>query len=339
MEHHIYIHKEAITLESGVRLPELKIQYSTYGTRLPDDSNVIWVCHALTANSDAASWWPGVVGVDAFYHPEKYFIICANILASCYGTSGPTETNPDTNEPYFLDFPIVTIRDMVLAHETLREYLKIQHIHTLIGGSLGGQQAMEWAILRPHLFTHLILLATNAAHSPWGIAFNESQRMAIDLDSTWRNPSFDAGRDGLKAARSIAMLSYRSYDTYEQTQRDEDINKTDDYKVVSYQHYQGDKLVKRFNCHSYWYLTKAMDSHNVGRNRGSIENALQSITAKTLVIAISSDILFPPSEQVYLSKNIPHSAYVCIDSLYGHDGFLVEAEKICPVIQSFYSQK
>lgn len=336
MEYHIYIHKSPVVLESGAILPEVRIQYSTLGERNADDSNIIWICHALTANSDVEGWWPGLVGSDYLYNPEEHFVVCANILSSCYGTTGPTETNPETNTPYFLSFPVVTIRDMVMIHDILREHLGIHSVHTLIGGSLGGQQAMEWAIQKPEYFKHLILLSTNAFHSPWGIAFNESQRMAIDMDPTWRNPSLDAGREGLKTARSIAMLSYRSYETYVETQSEEDSSKTDDYRAITYQHYQGDKLVKRFNCHSYWYLSKAMDSHHVGRNRESVSAALGKITAKTIVIGISSDILFPVCEQEFLAKQIPNADYVCIDSLYGHDGFLTEIEKLDVVIRAFY---
>lgn len=336
MDYHIYTHKSPVTLESGAVLPEIRIQYSTSGSRNSNEDNIIWVCHALTANSDVESWWPGLVGTDYLYNPEEHFIVCANILSSCYGTTGPTETNPETNKPYFLSFPVVTIRDMVTIHDILREYLEIKKIHTLIGGSLGGQQAMEWAIQKPHLFEHLILLSTNAFHSPWGIAFNESQRMAIDMDPTWKNPSLDAGREGLKTARSIAMLSYRSYETYVETQREEDSSKTDDYRAITYQHYQGDKLVKRFNCHSYWYLSKAMDSHHVGRNRESVLAALASIRSKTLVIGISSDILFPVIEQEFVAQHIAGAQYVCIDSLYGHDGFLTETDKLDVVIRDFY---
>ncbi|MBC7449985.1 MAG: homoserine O-acetyltransferase [Cytophagales bacterium] len=339
MQHHIYTHKFPVTLESGAALPEVRIQYSAMGERNADDSNVIWICHALTANSDAETWWPGLVGSGYLYNPEAYFIICANILSSCYGTTGPTETNPLTNKPYFLSFPVVTIRDMVTIHDILREHLNIQHIHTLIGGSLGGQQAMEWAIQKNELFDHLILMSTNAFHSPWGIAFNESQRMAIDMDPTWKNSALDAGREGLKTARSIAMLSYRSYQTYVETQSEEDSSRTDDYKAITYQHYQGDKLVKRFNCHSYWYLSKAMDSHHVGRKRESVHAALGAIQAKTLVIGISTDILFPVCEQEFLASYIKGAQYSGIDSLYGHDGFLTEVEKIEVVIKDFYNNE
>jgi homoserine O-acetyltransferase len=338
MKHHIYHHTLPVTLESGIVLPEVFIQYSTLGERNKNEDNIIWICHALTANSDAENWWPGLVGSGYLYNPEEHFIICANVLSSCYGTTGPTETDPTTNKPYFLTFPVVTIRDMVMIHDLLRIHLSISKIQTLIGGSLGGQQALEWSIQKPSLFEYLILLSTNAFHSPWGIAFNESQRMAIGMDPTWKNPALDAGREGLKTARAIAMLSYRSYETYVQTQSEEDSSRTDDYKAITYQHYQGDKLVKRFNCHSYWYLSKAMDSHHIGRKRESIYAALGSIKARTLVIGISTDILFPVCEQEFLAKHITNAEYICIDSLYGHDGFLTEVEKIGPAIKQFYNK-
>jgi len=338
VENKTYTYNNSYTLESGHSLPGLQISYSTSGKLNPEKNNVIWVCHALTANSDVEGWWCGLVGPNFLFDPSKYFIVCANILGSCYGTSGPTEINPSTGKPYYLSFPQVTIRDMVGAHELLRQHLGIEKIHTCIGGSLGGQQALEWSIINPDLISHLILLATNAFHSPWGIAFNESQRMAIKADATWNSESLTAGQEGLKAARAIALLSYRNYNTYQATQSEEDINKKDNYKAISYQNYQGQKLVNRFNCHSYLYLSKSMDSHNVGRGRGSAEKALKLIKSNTLLIGIKSDILFPVSEQVFLSKHIPGAVYNEIDSLYGHDGFLIETKKISELIEIFFKK-
>jgi homoserine O-acetyltransferase/O-succinyltransferase len=332
-------HTEVFKLESGQTLAELNIAYSTIGKLSPKKDNVIWICHALTANSEVAGWWPGIIGEGKLYDPEKYFIICANILGSCYGTSGPLETDKKTGEPYYMKFPQFTIRDMVAAHEILRNHLEIKKIHTCIGGSLGGQQAMEWAASNPELISNLILLATNAYHSPWGIAFNESQRMAIKSDPTWQEARADAGQEGLKAARAIALLSYRNYDTYLLSQVETDLEKTDGYKASSYQNYQGEKLINRFNCHSYWFLSKAMDSHNVGRGRGGIAKALSGIKSNTLLIGITTDILFPVSEQKFLQENIPNSLFNEIDSLFGHDGFLIETEKIERSIKAFYKQK
>ncbi|MDB5272504.1 MAG: metX [Chitinophagaceae bacterium] len=336
MKESIYQHKGKLILESGEQLEDISIAYTTYGTLAPDGSNVIWICHALTANADPAEWWPGLVGEGRFYNPATHFIVCANVLSSCYGTTGPASKNNQQDKTYFWEFPQVTIRDMVLAHELLRKHLGIQHIHTLIGGSLGGMQVLEWTISHPQLFDHVIMLATNARHSAWGIAFNESQRLAIKADPTWNQHHPNAGIAGLKAARAIALLSYRGYETYDRSQSEDDLNKIDHYKASSYQNYQGEKLVNRFSSHSYWYLTKAMDSHNVGRGRGSVEKTLKEIKNNTLVIGISSDILFPVSEQKYLADHMPHAVYEEIDSFYGHDGFLIETEKIEELVRKFY---
>ncbi len=338
MKESIYTHQGSFILDSGEKLENLSVTYTTYGKLAADQSNVIWICHALTADARPDEWWPGLVGKGKFYDPEKYFIVCANILSSCYGTSGPASIDQQENKPYFWTFPQVTIRDMVASHEALRLHLGIEHIHTLIGGSLGGMQALEWGIFSPNRFKNLILLATNARHSAWGIAFNESQRLAIKADPTWNDQHPNAGAAGLKAARSIALLSYRGYEAYEKSQVENDLNKTDHYKASSYQNYQGDKLVNRFNSHSYWHLSKAMDSHNVGRGKGSVEAALQAISCRTLVIGVSSDVLFPVSEQKYLANNISNASYQEIDSFYGHDGFLIETEQIEKLIGTFYAQ-
>jgi homoserine O-acetyltransferase len=336
---HTFIYNDVFQLESGERLPSLHINYSTSGTLNQEKDNVIWVCHALTANSDVSSWWSGLVGVGKFFNPEHHFVICANILGSCYGSTGPLSINPATAGPYYLKFPQITIRDIVNVHELLRKHIEIEKIHTCIGGSLGGQQAMEWAILNPGLIENLILMATNAFHSPWGIAFNESQRMAIEADPTWKNESEHAGRQGLKAASAIALLSYRNYHTYLHSQEESDPEKTDHFKASSYQNYQGEKLVNRFNCHSYFYLSKAMDSHNVGRGRQDVKTALNLIRCNTLLIGIKSDVLFPVTEQIFLNDHIPYSVYFEIDSLYGHDGFLIETEKIGQLLHMFYKKK
>ncbi len=339
VENKDYIYNGEFNLELGENLIQVKINYSTYGTLNKDKSNVIWVCHALTANADPVSWWAGLVGDGFLYNPEEHFIVCANILGSCYGTSGPVEINSSTGKAYFLSFPQVTIRDMVAAHELLRKHLGIEKIHTCLGGSLGGQQALEWSIQHPTLIDHLILMATNAFHSPWGIAFNEAQRMAIKSDPTWNEDSIDAGKKGMGAARAMALLSYRTYETYNTTQSEESCELTNNFKAVSYQQYQGEKLIKRFNCHSYLYLTQAMDSHNVGRGRGSVEKALALVKSKTLLIGIGSDILFPPSEQKFIQQHILGATYKEINSLYGHDGFLIETEEIGGIILAFYSSK
>ncbi len=331
-----FLYTKGFTLEGGEKLDQLKITYNTFGTFNKEKNNVIWVCHALTANSNPVSWWQGLVGENFLYNLDEHFIVCANILGSCYGTSGPLEINPKTGKPYYLSFPQVTIRDMVKAHELLREHLGITKIHTCIGGSLGGQQVLEWSIMNPTLISYAILMATNAFHSPWGIAFNESQRMAIKADPTWKDNSAEAGKIGMAAARAMALLSYRTYETYKKTQSEDNCELVSDFKAISYQQYQGEKLVKRFHCHSYLYLTIAMDSHNVGRGRGGVEKALEKVQARTLLLGIGSDILFPPSEQKYIQQHVKGAVYKEIESLYGHDGFLIETEEIGGVIKAFY---
>lgn len=329
-------HKLPFILESGDILPELTIAYSTYGTLNADKSNVVWICHALTANSDAAEWWPGVVGSGHVIDPEKYFIVCANILGSCYGTTGPLSINPATQKPYYNSFPFITIRDMVNAHILLRQHLGINSIHLLMGGSMGGYQAMEWCIAEPDTIKNLFLLATSATESAWGIATHTAQRLSIEADCTWGSKNEDAGKKGLKAARAIGMLTYRNYGIMVAKQTDSDTEKTDNFKASSYIQYQGDKLIKRFNAYSYWFLTKSMDSHHIGRGRGGKTDViLERFKQKTLIIGITSDILCPLIEQEFLNNHIPSSSLIEIDSNYGHDGFMVESELISHHLQTW----
>ncbi|MDQ0110075.1 homoserine O-acetyltransferase [Chitinophaga terrae (ex Kim and Jung 2007)] len=332
----VFHSKEAFRLESGEVLPSLQIAYHTYGSMNEDGSNVVWVCHALTANSDVADWWTGLIGHGKVIDPARHFIVCANVLGSCYGTSGPQTINPATGEPWYRTFPTITIRDIVQAHELLRQHLQIQRIHLLIGGSMGGYQVLEWALIAPEVIERLFLLCTGAAESAWGIAIHTAQRLAIEADETWQNPAPDAGSKGLKAARAIGMLTYRNYRTFVQAQTDPDKEKTDNFRASSYINYQGEKLVKRFNAQSYWLLTKAMDSHNIARGRHEkITTTLSHIKQPALLIGISSDILCPPEEQQFMATFLPNATYHEIDSSYGHDGFLIEFEKIGQILKSW----
>jgi homoserine O-acetyltransferase len=331
----VYKYSQPFTLESGYTFPELEIGYHTYGELNEKGDNVVWVCHALTANSDVLDWWKGLFGEGEYFNPADHFIVCANVLGSAYGTTNPLSVNPTTGQPYYLTYPNISIRDMVKAHQLLAEHLGIDGIEILIGGSLGGAQAIEWSIIDPEFIKNNILIATSARNSPWGIALNESQRLAISADETYFNGTPDGGAKGLKAARSVALLSYRGYKTYAISQKEESDDVVDNFRASSYQSYQGDKLVNRFNAYSYWHLTKSMDSHNVGRHRGGVEHALSQIKAKTLVIGIKSDLLFPIEEQEYLYKHIPNSSYAEFDSYYGHDGFLIETEILTKIITSF----
>ena len=334
---HIFHYPNEFVLEAGGKLAGFQLKYTTLGQLNKERNNVIWICHALTGNSDFTSWWDGAFREGSAFDPRNYFIICANALGGCYGSTGPLSLNSDSGKAYFHTFPALTNRDIVKAFDFLRQHLGLEKIHTLVGGSLGGQQVLEWAIECPTLFQYVIPIACNAKHSPWGIAINEAQRMAIAADSTWKENDARAGSEGLKAARAMGMISFRNYNTYDQTQSEKTNEKLDDFRAASYQKYQGEKLSNRFNAFSYWSLTKAMDNHNVGRDKESIEAALAGIKAKTLVIGIDSDILFPLQEQRLLVKHIPHASLEVISSLYGHDGFLVEFDQFNQIVRKFLS--
>jgi homoserine O-acetyltransferase len=326
---------EPFCLETGGILENLEITYHTLGT-LTADSKVVWICHALTANSDAQDWWHGMVGEDRFFNGQDYFVVCANIIGSCYGSSGPLSINPQTGKPYFGDFPHVTVRDMVAAHNKLREHLGIERIYAVIGSSIGGFQAIEYAIAVPDKIEHLVLIATNCRVTPWATAFNEAQRMSIFADKTYFDNTPTGGLDGLKAARATALLSYRSYDGYNRTQYEENDDVIFADRAASYERYQGKKLAGRFNAYSYVTISKAFDSHNVGRSRGGVEKTLSSLTVKTLLIGIDSDILFPVSELKFMNSHIPNSQYARLSSVFGHDGFLLESEQLSAILQNFF---
>ncbi|HXD78008.1 MAG TPA: homoserine O-acetyltransferase [Puia sp.] len=320
-------------LEGGAVLPRIRIAYHVYGRLNADASNAVWVCHALTANSDVAQWWPGVVGEKGVIRPDDYYIVCANILGSCYGSSGPLSTDPQTGEPWYGRFPAVTIRDMVRAHILLRKHLGIARIHLLMGGSMGGYQALEWAVMEKEVIGRLFLIATSPAESAWGIAIHTAQRLAIEADPSWNSPAPEAGRKGLKAARAIGILTYRNYGIMVRRQTDPDREKLDHYRASSYIEYQGDKLINRFHAYSYWLLTKAMDSHQLARGRGGkLERVLEEIGQRTLLVGVTSDILCPVDEQLFMAAHLPDAEMIEIDSAFGHDGFMVEGEKIATLL-------
>jgi len=333
-----FTHDHPFELEGGELLPNLTIAYHTYGRLNKDRSNVVWVCHALTANSDVVRWWPGVVGEQGAIRPEEYFIVCANILGSCYGSTGPLSEDPRTGKPYYHRFPLITIRDMVKAHILLRQHLELPRIQLLMGGSMGGYQALEWAVMEPKVIENLFLIATSPSESAWGIAVHTAQRLAIEADGTWKEDTAEAGARGLKAARAIGILTYRNYGIMVQKQTDPDTEKLDGFRASSYIDYQGDKLVNRFSAYCYWLLTKAMDSHQLARGRGkTTDEVLQGISQKTLIVGVGSDILCPVEEQRHIFKQLPNATLMEIDSAYGHDGFMVEGEKIANLLRDWLS--
>lgn len=331
-----FSYKKPFTLESGEILPELHIAYHTYGSLNNDRSNVVWVMHALTANSDVADWWPHTVEKGKFLDPEKWFVICANVLGSCYGTTGPCTPLPPDNRPLYNAFPMVTVRDMVEVHRLLADHLGIKKIHTIIGSSLGGFQALEWLVSYPDVADNAVLCATDFQCRPWLAGINKAMYMAIEADSDFGRPASDAGRKGLEAARAIALLSYRSHAAYDLTQQDSSQRENPfERRVHSYQAYQGKKLADRFDVYSYMRMCRSSDSHDVARGRGTHREALGRIKARCLITSISSDILFPPSYHQEMAAMIPGSEYRSIDSPFAHDGFLIEHEKLNAIIQDF----
>lgn len=333
---HYYTFPEPFELELGGKIENLTIAYDTYGTLAEGGGNAVWVCHALTANSDVADWWPHTVEKGAFLDPEKCFTVCANIIGSCYGSTGPLSVNPATGKPYYGDFPRLTIRDMARAHSLLADHLGLRRIHALVGSSVGGFQAVEWIAAEPRRFGRLVLIATDVKASPWSIAIDETQRMAIRADATWGEPTAEAGAAGLAAARAIGLLSYRGGEGYNLTQQDpESDTLPDDHRACTYQRHQGDKLVKRFNAYSYMTILDAFDTHDVGRGRGGVDAALRRICCPTMVVGLTTDIIFTPAEQREIARRIPGAVYREISSPLGHDGFLVEHGQLNAILNDF----
>ncbi|GMT44813.1 MAG: homoserine O-acetyltransferase [bacterium] len=329
--------KGLFLLESGEQFREIEIAFHTYGKLNAGKDNVIWICHALTADANVADWWSGMVGEGKCFDRDKHFIVCANIPGSCYGTTGPLSKD-ENGAVYYDRFPDVTIRDMVKAHIALRKYLGISKIKVLTGGSIGSFQAVEWAIMEPEVIKHLIMIAGGAKSTSWTAGLNEAQRMAIRADKSFFDATPDGGKEGMKAARAMALLSYRNAAAYNKTQP---LDPTDDYrklKAITYQQYQGEKLARRFNAHAYYALTKSFDSHHVGRGRGGLQKALSTVRARTLVVGIDSDILFPKEDQELIRKFIPGARLQWMRSDYGHDGFLLEYASLTKIIRTFMEE-
>lgn len=338
MAEECYRHEGILELESGETLENFEIAYTTRGHLTTAKDNVIWVIHALTGDANVEEWWSGLIGEDKFFDPTKHFIVCANLLGSCYGSTNPLSENPKNQKPYYYDFPSLTTRDMARSLEILRKHLGISSIHTLIGGSLGGQVGLEWAYMLQEKVKHSIILASNAKTSPWTIGFNETQRMAIESDSTWGENKAEAGKKGLEAARAIAMLSYRHPEDFQNKQSEKE-DKLDNFRISSYLRYQGQKLANRFNAFSYWLLTKAMDSHDVGRGRGGTASALSGIPSKVLAIGVDKDVLFLKEESQYIANHVQKGSYREIHSSAGHDAFLIEYEQLQYILRSFYLEE
>ena len=324
----------SLTLEAGGVLPSAHIVYHTSQEAWDGQRPVVWICHALTANSDPEDWWPEMVGSGKAIDTEKSFVICVNMLGSAYGSEGPAQVNPATGKPWLLDFPKITVRDMAAASIAVRKALGINKIDLLIGSSIGGFQAIEWAVMEPEVFVRCLFIATAPRVSPYLSATVEAQRMALEADPTFREArDLSGGAAGLKCARAQALITYRCFDGYGLTQFEADPDTLFAGRAASYERYQGEKLVRRkFDAYSYYTLCNALDSHNVGRGRGGVEAALSRIKAHTTVVSIDTDSLFPPQESSVWARWIPGADYLEIPSRFGHDGFLLETDRLTAIL-------
>lgn len=320
-------------LENGDSLREVRVAYRTWGKPRPVAT---LVCHALTGNADADDWWAGLFGPNRTLDPGRDYVVSANVLGGCYGTTGPTSPRPGHEGWYGATFPSVTIRDMVRLQAGLLEHLGVDRLRLVIGGSMGGMQALEWAVMFPGRVDGVIAIGTGPTHSAWSVAFSATQRAAITGDPGFEQGGYEPGAgpvDGLSTARMIAMVSYRGPDSFRS--RFGRRSTEDGFEVQSYLRYQGRKLVERFDANTYLTLIKAMDSHDLGRGRGELNEVLASVDTPVLAIGISSDILYPASEVLELARGLPNSRYATLHSTHGHDSFLIEMESLDRIATRF----
>ncbi|HVZ40637.1 MAG TPA: homoserine O-acetyltransferase [Candidatus Kapabacteria bacterium] len=336
---------EPFVLESGATLAPLVAAYETYGRLNAARSNAIVVCHALTGSAHAAGhdkqgragWWNGLIGPGCAIDTERWFVICPNVIGSCYGSTGPASISAATGSAYGAAFPVITVRDIVRAQRLLIGRLGVQQIHAVIGGSMGGMQTIEWALLYPGLVGRIVPIAASAAHSPWCIGFNAIAREALALGAA----AGDA-EAGLRLARKVAMMSYRSdvefAARFGRDRQHRPLHGDGGFAVEGYLEHHGRSLAARFSAESLAVLTRAMDLHDVARGRGERDDVLASIRQQALVIGITSDVLYPEHEQRALARAIPNAGYEAIDSPYGHDAFLIEIPRLAALVRPFIEE-
>ncbi len=336
-----YIFQEDFVSESGEVIVKPELAFQTWGSLNDSGDNVIMISHALTGNADAEDWFSGLFHQRGIIDLDKHFVICINHPGSCYGSVGPTTVNPKTGIKYRAEFPDLTIRDIVRLEQQLLNKLGIREIELIIGGSMGGMIALEFCLMDNRIKS-ACLMAMGKSHSAWAIGISQAQRMAIQADKNWNDGFYSDENpplDGLAAARSMAMITYRAPQNYDQKfGRNWNIQKNI-FEVESYLNYQGEKLTNRFDANTYIKLSKAMDSHDVARGRGTAKTVLSRIEIPVLIIGIDSDILYPIQEQIELAELIPTATFREIKSKYGHDAFLIEFEQINNALKSFRNIK
>lgn len=350
---------EGLILESGISFGPITIAYETYGELNKNKSNAIIICHALTGDAHVAGftfpgeqktgWWDNMVGPNKTFDTNKYFIICSNIIGGCKGSSGPASIDPTTGYHYGMNFPIVTIKDMVNAQKRLIDSMGIKKLFAVVGGSFGGMQVLEWTVSYPEMVKLAIAIATTAKVSPQAIAFDAVARQAIMSDPDWNDGDYygkNKPNQGLRIARMIGHIQYLSDSSMQQKfgrnlQNKEklDYNWSREFQVESYLGYQGDTFVKRFDANSYLYITKAMDYFDLSKQHDSIKKAFANTSAAFLVISFSSDWLFPSicSKEIVsaLRRANKDVSYAEIQTDYGHDAFLLEVKTLSSLIANF----
>ncbi|MCF7805056.1 MAG: homoserine O-acetyltransferase [Candidatus Marinimicrobia bacterium] len=332
----IWSQEEPFPLEYGGTLPSLRLAYHTWGTLNDAGDNVILITHALTGSSDVTEWWDPTLGPGNPLDSEEYCIICINNLGSPYGSTSPLTYSQENRDP--TTFPLITIRDTVHAHKLLLDDLGVTALRSVIGGSMGGMLSLEWALLYPEYVQSIVSIGSSARHSAWCIGISAMQRDAIKDDPDWNGGHYAKNQpvNGLALARKIAMVSYRSSASF-QKRFGREFQRAEEnyYTVESYLDYQGNKLVNRFDANCYIALTEIMDTHDVGRNRDGHIAALKQINVPSLIIGVSSDILYPPQEQKELAEYIPNSKYYEINSENGHDAFLIDFDQVNEALEQF----
>ncbi|MGA0076213.1 MAG: homoserine O-acetyltransferase MetX [Ilumatobacteraceae bacterium] len=343
----------AIALDVGVALRDVVVAYETWGKLNADRSNAILICHAWTGDSHVAGaaeeghptpgWWEGLVGPGLAIDTNEWFVVCSNVLGGCQGTTGPASPHPDDGVPYGSRFPVITVRDMVRAQVRLADHLNVQRWHSVIGGSMGGMQALEWAITYPGRVASLAVVGTCVQSTAQQIAWGAIGRRAIRLDPKWRGGDYydaaigDGPWQGLAIARMVAQVTFRSDNVFtdrfgrdlaDMDAENNGIGLWDKFEVERYLDHHGDRLIRRFDANSYLLIGKAMDLHDVARGRGGLDKAMARITAPTLALGISSDILYPAYQQRQIcelvSRNGVRANYAEITSPHGHDAFLID---------------
>ncbi|MEW5785958.1 MAG: homoserine O-acetyltransferase [Bacillota bacterium] len=357
-----------LSLDCGIDFYPVIVEYETYGQFSAAKDNAIFILHALSGDAHAAGWdadwekdnrpwrkdrpgwWDSMVGPGKAFDTKRYCVICANILCSCYGTTGPREINPRTGRPYGLDFPVVTVEDWVRLHVRLQDHLGIPKLLAVAGGSLGGQQALAWAIEHPHRVSSAIIFAAAARLSAQGLAFNAVGRHAIMSDPCFNNGEYYGAKEhlcGLEIARMLGHITYLSYQSMEgkfgrrfQNGFAPGFQLAKEFAVENYLEYQGHAFGERFDANSYLYISKAMDYFDAAfRTGGDLAGACESIKAKLMLISFSSDWLYPPESTREIARAMlacrKTVTYIDLPSTYGHDAFLLETEKTTPLVRSF----